>query len=91
MMTWIIIAIIFFIAAYAIWEIFRPVYFSKPGGAYSVGTLGMEITDASRIEDALNGENKHRRLILQFWYPATKKPGLKRRSIIPTPTNLTAM
>lgn len=82
MTIWIIITIVFFIVVYVIWEILRPVKFVKPSGPYSVGTLGMEITDASRIEDA-SKENKYRRLILQFWYPAVEKPGLKKAKYHP--------
>lgn len=85
MTTLIIIIIIALIVGYAIWEIVRPVYFVKPGGAYKVGTLSMEVTDALRTEDALQGENRHRRLILQFWYPAEKTKGLKKAKYHPNP------
>ena len=82
MTIWIILLIIFFIVVYIIWEILRPIHFSKPGGSYSVGTFGIEITDTSRIENA-SKESKYRRLILQFWYPALEKPGLKKAKYHP--------
>lgn len=85
MATWLIIFIIPLIVTYAIWEILRPVYFVKPGGAYSVGTVSLEITDISRIEDSLTGENRYRRLILQFWYPTEKTTGLKKAKYHPNP------
>ena len=43
------IGIIIVIVTYVISGILRPVRFSKPGGAYSVGTVEMEITDDSTV------------------------------------------
>jgi predicted dienelactone hydrolase len=69
--------------AWAIWETLSPVKFNKPSGALPVGTLGVEVTDSSRSEDALPGQQRRRRLLLQFWYPAEKKEGLKRMDYHP--------
>lgn len=67
-----IVAIALIVLVFVGGEIFSTVRFKRPSGSYAVGTLGMEVTDSSRLEDALPGEQKFRRLILQFWYPAKK-------------------
>ena len=80
-----IILIIAVILAYAAWEIFSTVKFKKPSGPHAVGTLGIEVTDNSRLEDVLHGEKKFRRLILQFWYPAIKSNEAIKAKYHPAP------
>jgi len=58
------------ILLYSTWEIFSSTKFDKPTGSYPVGTLGVEITDSTRKEDALSDTYHNMRLLLQFWYPA---------------------
>lgn len=79
------VAIIVVVVAYAGFEFLSPVRFKKPSGPYKVGTSGMEVTDTTRIEDALPGEQRSRRLILQFWYPAEKIKGAETANYHPNP------
>ena len=80
-----IVAIALIVLVFVGGEIFSTVRFKRPSGSYAVGTLGMEVTDSSRLEDALPGEQKFRRLILQFWYPAKKTEGTSKASYHPNP------
>lgn len=77
--------IIVIVVTYAGWEFFSTVRFKEPSGPYAVGTFGIEATDNSRFEDALVGQQKFRRLILQFWYPAIKTNGAIKAKYHPAP------
>ena len=70
---------------YGAWEIFSTVHFETPTGPYAVGTFGTEVTDSTRTENGLPGQQPFRRLILQFWYPAARIGGLKRAPYHPDP------
>jgi predicted dienelactone hydrolase len=80
-----IVAIALIVIVYVSWEIFSTVRFKRPSGSHAVGTLGMEVTDSSRVEDVLASEQKFRRLILQFWYPAKKSKGIAKANYHPNP------
>ena len=80
-----VVVIIVLVVAYLAWELFSRVRFRKPSGQYAVGTSGMEVTDSSRLEDALPGQNTFRRLILQFWYPTVRTSGMLKANYHPAP------
>lgn len=77
--------VILLLSGYVAWEVSSPIRFDKPTGPYTVGTFGAEVTDSARVEDALPGKDRYRRLILQFWYPAEKTAGLTRAMYHPNP------
>ncbi len=81
----IIAAAVLFLAAYVTWEVFSTVRFDKPTGDYAVGTFDTEMTDSSRTENALPGQHRYRRLLVQFWYPATNAGGFGKAKYHPYP------
>lgn len=46
-----------------------------PTGPYSIGTVTYEWTDTQRPETYTEAQDDHRRLAVQFWYPADQQPG----------------
>jgi hypothetical protein len=46
-----------------------------PGGAYGIGTLSFDWTDAGRAENYTADPNDKRSLVVQVWYPANPAPG----------------
>ncbi|HJS54636.1 MAG TPA: hypothetical protein VJ765_08840, partial [Chitinophagaceae bacterium] len=81
----VIVIIAMVMLAYIGWGFFSTVRFKKPSGHYALGTTGMEVTDNSRIEDALMDRQKFRRLLLQFWYPAIKTNEAVKATYHPNP------
>ena len=81
----VIVVLILLVVVYAGVELFSKVKFNMPSGPHAAGTLGMEVTDYARTEDAFPREQKPRRLIVQFWYPALKTGKEKRAVYHPNP------
>lgn len=81
-----VLATVFLLTSgYVAWEIYSPIHFKKPTGPFAIGTFGIEVTDSSRMEEALPDARRYKRLILQFWYPASPSTGLKRAKYHPNP------
>ena len=45
----------------------------EPTGQYAVGTRIIEMTDASRREDAVAGDQHPREMVVQVWYPVSRE------------------
>jgi predicted dienelactone hydrolase len=46
----------------------------KPTGPYTVGTIGYEWVDESRLETSTTAPNDHRDLLVRVWYPSAYNP-----------------
>jgi len=57
--------------AIALWLLIFPTpRFAQPTGPFGIGTRLYEWTDATRLEPFTVGNNDHRRLVVQIWYPS---------------------